>query len=817
MTLVPSHQLGITRYQLFCALAASLGSVNFGWNFGAMNLPGDVVSKCIAGPRRSIGGLPSCIPANNVIWGLTVGLFALGCLAGALLCTRYADMYGRRAVLMYSGLAAVAGAVLYGAAVNIPMLAAGRLLAGVSAGCANGTLTNYVIEITTPRARNTLASMVQLAVSAGIALATAASLGLTKPPLWRVLFSMTGAIALANSALLVPCVESPKWLAARGRLDEAQAALQRLRGAADCTEEFRALVECVRAEMDPSARAASVVDVLRGRTPDNLRHQLATSVAGMVAQQLSGISGVVFFSTSLFESAVPPPAVYSGRPTVAQMLAVGLAASGVASTLGGMALAGRLGRRTLMLSSHASLAVCSVLIFVGTTWRINGLAIAMVFVFYTAFLAGPGPLPWVIPGEMTPIYAVSSVGAVSGSVGYLLTFAVGMVFPSLLSALHGYTFLILAGLNLLMAALLAFLLPETKDRPVPAMVQIHSVGIHNVMLSKYRLKAPSAAGVEARKEKKEKKAKKTDKADKIEKVEDGRVEKASKKTAETAKAEKKQSEWGVWIGNLAYDVSKDDITRFFAECGGAITRINLPRKGGKARGFAYVDFDTSEAVEAAVGLSEQMLGGRAVLIKSASDFEKTGKPSRAPPLRSEEEAAAEEEEQQQRAGAKKKGGRAQQQTPSPSLFVGNLGFEVTRADLRAIFRAFGALVGVRVATFEDNPEKCKGFAYIDFKYTDDATKALKSPEVRQIGGRRVRIEYAGDEATRKGRPWEFDPKTRHGYSTPRAGRRAADGGSGGGGGAAAAKARRLETETMAETKLQGLPVEFEGQKITFGD
>ncbi|KAJ2442419.1 hypothetical protein GGF42_006957, partial [Coemansia sp. RSA 2424] len=31
------------------------------------------------------------------------------------------------------------------------------------------------------------------------------------------------------------------------------------------------------------------------------------------------------------------------------------------------------------------------------------------------------------------------------------------------------------------------------------------------------------------------------------------------------------------------------------------------------------------------------------------------------------------------------------------------------------------------------------------------------------------------------------------------------------------KSRKLKTDNMAETKLQGLPVEFEGQKITFGD
>ncbi|KAJ2819567.1 hypothetical protein GGI24_004746, partial [Coemansia furcata] len=129
-------------------------------------------------------------------------------------------------------------------------------------------------------------------------------------------------------------------------------------------------------------------------------------------------------------------------------------------------------------------------------------------------------------------------------------------------------------------------------------------------------------------------------------------------------------------------------------------------------------------------------------------------------------------------------------------------------------------------------------------YTDDATKALKSLEVKEIGGRRTRIEYAGEDATRKGRPWEFDPKTKNslilGGNSKSGNKRArpARGDNNNDSDNSAAdnsdvddtppqfkmempptqkKSRKLKTDNMAETKLQGLPVEFEGQKITFGD
>ncbi|KAI9480135.1 Nucleolar protein 13 [Coemansia sp. RSA 989] len=261
--------------------------------------------------------------------------------------------------------------------------------------------------------------------------------------------------------------------------------------------------------------------------------------------------------------------------------------------------------------------------------------------------------------------------------------------------------------------------------------------------------------------------------------------------SESAEPKKKRSEYGVWIGNLPYSVTKEDLTEFFKSCDGPITRINLPKKNGKTRGFAYVDFETEAALQIALSLSEQKLDGRHVLIKDANDYNKTGMPSRATKSES--------------VGSKKRSANP----PSPSLFVGNLSYETKKAELKAVFKPFGELVGVRVATFEDNPEKCKGFAYIDFKYTDDATKAMKAPQVRQIGGRKARIEYAGEDATRKGRPWEFDPVTKNSYNSLRAPKPEDE--------QAAKRVRKLDTDNMAETKLQGLPVAFEGQKITFGD
>lgn len=55
----------------------------------------------------------------------------------------------------------------------------------------------------------------------------------------------------------------------------------------------------------------------------------------------------------------------------------------------------------------------------------------------------------------------------------------------------------------------------------------------------------------------------------------------------------------IYVGNLSYDVTQDDINSVFAEYG-TVKRVNMPtdRETGQPRGFAFVEME-SEAEETA--------------------------------------------------------------------------------------------------------------------------------------------------------------------------------------------------------------------------
>ncbi len=211
----------------------------------------------------------------------------------------------------------------------------------------------------------------------------------------------------------------------------------------------------------------------------------------------------------------------------------------------------------------------------------------------------------------------------------------------------------------------------------------------------------------------------------------------------------KRTKYGVWIGNMSFDTQKLDLVTFFTtktadleveepkeqgeEDGEAektekkcrileqdIVRINMPSKGIRNRGFAYVDFTTASKLNAALSLSETNLNGRDLLIKKSDSYD--GRPTRKFPV--------------------------SHNPPSRILFVGNLPFDTTEDQLREQFMHCGEIVKIRMATFEDSG-KCKGFAFLDFKDEEGPSKALEDRSCHRVGGRELRMEFGEDRSKRR--------------------------------------------------------------------
>ena len=98
-----------------------------------------------------------------------------------------------------------------------------------------------------------------------------------------------------------------------------------------------------------------------------------------------------------------------------------------------------------------------------------------------------------------------------------------------------------------------------------------------------------------------------------------------------------------------------------------------------------------------------------------------------------------------------------------NVFVGNMNFQTTEAELRALFEPFGQVTRVHIA-MDRETGRARGFAFVEMPNDAEATKAMSGLDGKEVGGRALKVN-------------EARPKAASGGGGPRG-----SGGSGGGGG-----------------------------------
>ncbi len=75
------------------------------------------------------------------------------------------------------------------------------------------------------------------------------------------------------------------------------------------------------------------------------------------------------------------------------------------------------------------------------------------------------------------------------------------------------------------------------------------------------------------------------------------------------------------------------------------------------------------------------------------------------------------------------------------LFVGNLPFAMTDADLNSIFSACGAVTSANVV-IDKFSKRSKGFGFVEFENDEDAAKAMESLDNSEQMGRNIAVKEA---------------------------------------------------------------------------
>ena len=444
------------------AIAAAVGGFLFGFDSSVIN--------------GAVDSIDQNFELGSVLTGFVVAVALLGCAVGALLAGALSDRWGRLRVMMLGSGLFLVSSIGAGLTFSVPDLILWRVLGGLGIGIASVVAPAYIAEIAPRQVRGGLASLQQLAITLGIFVALLSDallawgaggasedlwLGLEA---WRWMFLVGVVPAAVYGILAFTMPESPRYLIAKGRIDEAKTIFATLVPPADLDKTVNELVHTI--EDDRKNSGVSLKGPVFG-----LQGIVWVGIILSVFQQFVGINVIFYYSTSLWQSVGFPESASLGISVVTSI-------TNVLVTLIAIFLVDRVGRKPILLTgsvlmtiSLAAMAVCFLFaegsgsdVSLPAPWGPIALIAANLFV--VGFGASWGPLVWVLLGEIFPSRIRAKALGVAAGAQWIANFLITVSFPAMSSWSLPLTYGMYAAFAALSFVYVAWKIPETKGMDI---------------------------------------------------------------------------------------------------------------------------------------------------------------------------------------------------------------------------------------------------------------------------------------------------------------------------------------------------------------
>ncbi len=420
-----------TGFVILITLVATIGGFLFGFDSGVIN--------------GTVDGLSTAFKSDSVVTGFAVASMLLGCAAGAFAAGRLADRFGRRNILLVSAVFFSISAWGSGIAGNPAEFMIYRVLGGLAVGAASVLAPAYISEVAPAKYRGMLSSIQQIAIIFGLFcaflsnyfIAGAAGSSLDVFALgheaWRWMFwvELAPAITFFFALLFIP--ESPRYLVASGKKEQALDVLGKLMG-----DHAQTKYDEIQATLAGDHHRPRFRDIL-GKF--GFRPIVWVGILLAAFQQFVGINVIFYYGSVLWQAA-------GFGESHALLINVISGAVSIAACIVAIAMIDRIGRKPMLLIgsvgmfitlgamafifSKAGLDENGDLLLVGSNGMIALIAANLYVVFFNFSW---GPVVWVLLGEMFPNQIRGSALAVSGISMWMANFIITMTFPMLLAGI----------------------------------------------------------------------------------------------------------------------------------------------------------------------------------------------------------------------------------------------------------------------------------------------------------------------------------------------------------------------------------------------
>lgn len=447
-------------------LIAALGGLLFGYDTAVISGAVSAIDENFIKPQ----GLDPTEAAS--LLGFAVGSALLGTVVGAAVAGLFAARLGRKLTMVIAAVMFAVSAVgsgypelfigeigAMGPAALWPFIIY-RIIGGVGIGLASVVCPMYIAEIAPRHLRGRLVSLNQFAIVTGIFgvyfvnyyIASLGDTAWVNSTGWRWMLVSEVVFAIAFLLFLMATPESPRWLVARGRVDEARGVLQRF----NPPSEVGAVLDDIRGSLEkkPSAPLFSfgVLVVFIG-------------VMLSVFQQFVGINAVLYYAPEIFKN-------MGATSNAAFMQTVIVGGVNFIFTLIAYVTVDRYGRKPLLL--WGALIMAGSMLALGTFFYNQSLglpALAAMLIYVAGFALSWGPVVWVMLSEIFPNSIRNAALPVAVAAQWISNYIVTWSFsvmngnPWLVATFNnGFAYWFYGVMSLLAALFVWRFVPETKQK-----------------------------------------------------------------------------------------------------------------------------------------------------------------------------------------------------------------------------------------------------------------------------------------------------------------------------------------------------------------
>ena len=433
-----SESVKLNRYLFGSALVAALGGLLFGFDTAVISGTTD--------------WLRNEFKLTDFSLGFTVASALIGTIIGSITVGKPADIVGRREILFMLSVLFFISAIGCSLAWGWWSFMTFRFLGGLAVGGASVVSPMYIAELSPAKYRGRLVAITQFNIVFGILLAYLSNYIIGSLHIGahecRWMFGVMAFPALAFFFLLFLTPQSPRWLIAKQRVDEARSVFKK------CgidTDSIEGEISEIQVSLDMQHHSLYEPFFTRKYLKPIL---LAMSIAFF--NQLSGINALIYYTAYIFKIA--------GSGTESALLqSVIIGFTNLIFTMAAMTVIDRFGRKRLMIiGSIGYILSLSAVAYAFYTETGGALLLISLLVFIASHAFGQGAVIWVFISEIFPNRVRARGQALGSFTHWIMAAAISWTFPMIASISGWMTFAFYALCMVGQLFWVLIIMPETK-------------------------------------------------------------------------------------------------------------------------------------------------------------------------------------------------------------------------------------------------------------------------------------------------------------------------------------------------------------------